>query len=139
MAFAKLDEFYEAIEAEDACKIRTLLTEESTMLNSREYTPPPLHTAVYLDKPQAVQTLLEFDVDLELRDKDRDATPLDWAIVYAREKIVPLLVEEGSDTYGRLQTAKKGATGGFEEFEELPNRATYTRIVELLQSLGVAE
>ena len=73
---------------------------------------------------------------MELRDQDRGATPLDYAIVYARQEIIRVLVAHGANLDGRMQLAVKGASGGFEEFGELPNRRQYEETVELLGELG---
>lgn len=114
-----------------------MLSTEPTLLNSKVFTPPPVHTAIYHDQLDVLKIMLEFDPDLELTDQDRDATPLDYAIVYCRKAIIPELIEHGSNTTDRLATAQKGSRGGFEEFEELPSRSTYSEVVEQLLSLGV--
>ena len=99
-------------------------------------TPPPIHWAIYDDKRKVVELLLEHGADMELRDQDRDATPLDYVIVYARKEIIPVLVSHGAHLKGRLQLAVKGASGGFEAFGELPSRQKYEEIVDLLGEFG---
>ena len=138
MASQNVEKFYEAISSGDTDLIRSMLADEPTLVNSKEATPPPLHWAIYDDQIGVVKTMLAFDPDLELTDQDRDATPLDYAIVYCRKAMIPTLIEHGANTTGRLATAQKGVRGGFEEFEELPSRETYSEIVEQLQSLGVS-
>lgn len=138
MASQNVEKLYEAISSGDIDSIRTLLTVEPALANSREATPPPLHFAIYDDQIEVLESMLTFDPDLELTDQDRDATPLDYAIVYCRKAMIPPLIEHGANTTGRLATAQKGARGGFEEFEELPSRETYSEIVEQLESLGVS-
>ena len=138
MASRNVEKLYEAISSGDVDSIRTMLGVEPALANSKEATPPPLHFAIWDDQIGALETMLTFDPDLELTDQDRDATPLDYAIVYCRKAMIPALIEHGANTKGRLATAQKGARGGFEEFEELPSRETYSEIVEQLQSLGVS-
>ena len=134
----RVDELYGAMSANNTGRIQELLAIQPDLANSVDETPPPIHWAIFQDKRQIVELLLDCGADIELRDGDRDATPLDYAIVYARKEIIPVLVSRGANTEGRLQTAFKGASGGFEEFCELPTRQEYGSIVQLLGELGVA-
>ena len=131
-------DLYAAVEADNIEKIGKLLTADPNLANSVEETPPPIHWAIYQDKRAAVQQLLEYGADTELRDQDRDATALDYAVVYGRKEIIRLLVSYGANLDGRAQLAAKGASGGFEEFNELPGRAQYQEVVELLEELEAA-
>lgn len=128
-------DLYAAIEAEDTATIRKLVSDRPDIVNSKEVTPPPIHWAIYLNKRNAVERLLEHGADMELKDQDRDATPLDYAVVYARTDIVRLLVSHGADPKAGVPVAAKGASGGFEEFDELPARKTYQEIAALLGEL----
>ena len=130
-------ELYEAIEANNVDWVRKILATQSDLVDSIDATPPPIHWAIYQDKPQMVELLLDYGANIELTDQDRDATPLDYAIVYGRKDIIPILVSRGARLAGRLQLAEKGVAGGFEEFSELPSRQEYKEIVELLLELGV--
>ena len=49
-----------------------------------------------------------------------------------------MLVARGAGLEAGMAVALKGASGGFEEFEELPNREQYQEIVGLLRELGSA-
>ena len=131
-------DLYVAIETDDIAKIGELLLARPGLVNSVEETPPPIHWAIYLDKRDALEQLLEHGADTELRDQDRDATPLDYAIVYARKEVIRLLVSHGANLEGKARVAAKGASGGFEEFGELPDRGQYEEIVALLDELGAA-
>ena len=131
-------DLYAAVEADDTDRIGELLTADPDLVNSVEETPPPIHWAIYQDKRAAVERLLEHGANTELRDQDRDATALDYAVVYARKAIIRLLVSYGANLDGRAQLAAKGASGGFEEFNELPGRAQYQEVVELLEELEAA-
>ena len=58
-------------------------------------------------------------------------------------QMIRLLVARGADLglwegkdLTALQVALKGASGGFEEFEELPSRQEYSEVAELLRELG---
>ncbi len=130
------DSLYGAIEADDVDRIERLLTMRPGLVNSAEQAPPPIHWAIYKDQRRAVNALLNHGADLALRDRDRDATPLDYAVVYARTELVPLLISHGADLDGGMRVALKGASDGFEEYAELPSRRQYEDVVELLCDLG---
>ena len=135
---ANSEELYSAIEADDADTISQLLTRQPSLANSVDETPPPIHWAIYRDKPGAVEALLDGGADLALRDQDRDATPLDYAVVYARRESIQMLIAHGASLDSAMKVALKGASGGFEEFGELPGREQYEEIVGLLRELGSA-
>lgn len=135
---ANSEELYDAIEADDAGTISQLLTRQPSLANSVDETPPPIHWAIYRDKPGAVEALLDGGADLALRDQDRDATPLDYAVVYARRESIRMLIAHGASLDSAMEVALKGASGGFEEFEELPGREQYEEIVGLLRELDSA-
>ena len=105
-------ELYDAIEADDADSIVQLLTSRPGLVNSPEETPPPIHWAIYRDKRRAVAALLDQGADLGLRDQDRDATPLDYAVVYARREAIRMLIARGASLDGAIAVARKGASGG---------------------------
>ena len=130
-----VQDLYAAIEAEDTNRIGKLLSSRPGIVNSMEETPPPIHWAIFLNKRNAVERLLEHGADKELKDQDRDATPLDYAVVYARKDIIRLLVSHGANLEEGVHVASKGASGGFEEFDELPSRETYQEMVALLEEL----
>ena len=131
-----IEDLYAAIEADDVDRIKQLLTMRPGLVNSAGEAPPPLHWAIYRDKRGAVEALLNHGADLTLRDRDRDATPLDYAVVYARRELIPALISCGASRDCGMRVALKGASGGFEEYPELPERQQYQGIVELLGELG---
>ena len=131
-----IEDLYKAIEADDVDRIEQLLTERPGLVNSTEQSPPPIHWAIYRGKRGAVEVLLNHGANLSLRDRDRDATPLDYAIVYARRELIPALTSRGADLASGMRVALKGASGGFEEYAELPDRRQYEGIVEMLGELG---
>ncbi|MDH3692972.1 MAG: ankyrin repeat domain-containing protein [Gammaproteobacteria bacterium] len=132
----RADELYEAIEANDICKIKRLLEQDRDLVEAIDETPPQIHWAIYQDKRQMVELLLNHGADIERRDQDRDATPLDYAIVYGRKEIIPVLISCGANLDGKLQSAIKGASGGYEDFSELPSRHEYEGIAQLLRDFG---
>ena len=132
---SRVQDLYQAIEAEDTTRIGKLVSDRPNIVNSTEETPPPIHWAIYLNKKNAVERLLVHGANTELKDQDRNATPLDYAVVYARKDIIRLLVSHGADLEEGVQVAAKGASGGFEEFDELPTRETYEEIAALLEEL----
>ena len=125
-----------AIEADDVDRIGQLLTMRPGLVNSAEQAPPPIHWAIYRDKRGAVEALLDHGADLALREQNRDATPLDYAVVYARRELIPMLISRGASLESGMRVALKGVSGGFEEYAELPGRRQYESIVELLGELG---
>ena len=133
---SKAGELGKAIERNDLGKARELLETDNRLADSSEVTPPPLHWAIYNDQSRMVELLLEYGARLDHRDKDRNATPLDYAIVYARSDLTALLISHGADLRSGLQVAARGAAGAFEEYGELPSRQTYTQIVKLLERLA---
>ena len=135
---ANSEELYGAIEADDAGTISQLLTRQPSLVNSVDETPPPIHWAIYRDKQRAVEALLDRGADLALQDQDRDATPLDYAVVYARRESIRMLIARGASLDSAMEVALKGASGGFEEFGELPGREQYEEIVGLLRELDSA-
>ena len=135
---AATEELYASIEADDADRIAQLLTRRPGLVNSVEETPPPIHWAIYRDKRRAVEALLDRGADLALQDQDRNATPLDYAVVYARRESIRMLIARGASLDSAMEVALKGASGGFEEFEELPSREQYEGIVGLLRELDSA-
>ncbi len=129
-------ELYKAIEANDADGIERVLAMRPDLVNSAEEAPPPTHWAIFRNKRAALEALLDHGADLGLRDRDRDATPLDYAVVYARREMIPALIARGASLECGMQVALKGASGGFEKYAELPDREQYEGIVELLRELG---
>lgn len=129
-------ELYRAIEADDVERIGRLLTMRAGLVNTSEEAPPPIHWAIHRDKRAALETLLNHGADLALRDQDRNATPLDHAAVYARTEPIPVLISRGASLDSGMRVALNGASGGFEEHAELPDRRQYEGIVELLRELG---
>ena len=120
---ANSEELYDAIEADDADTISQLLTRQPGLVNSVEETPPPIHWAIYRDKRRAVEALLDRGADLALQDRDRDATPLDYAeyaVVYARRESIRMPIARGASLDSAMAVALEGVSGGFDEFEELP-------------------
>ena len=69
------EDLYRAIDADDVDWIDRLLTMSPDFVNSTDVAPPPIHWAIYRDRREAVETLLNRGADLALRDRDRDATP----------------------------------------------------------------
>jgi ankyrin repeat protein len=63
----------------------------------------PLHSAAYFEKFEVVQKLIEYDADIDARDKD-GWTPLYWAsrgFHFKHGSVLRLLLERGADVNGR--------------------------------------
>ena len=136
-------ELADAIQNGDAVEVERLLAERPVSVNSPEWTPPPLHCAVLWNQPQIAEVLLEHGADIEIRDPDRQTTPLRYAIVYCKTELISLLlsrgacagvIKEGGTT--AMELAIQGANGGFEEYDDTPSQAEYSKIVDLLRELG---
>lgn len=129
-----------AIESGDVPLVTAVLERHPDLLNSPEWTPPPLHCAVLWNQAAIVSALLDLGADLEFRDPDRETTPLRYAILFARLEIVRLLIARGADTgpltaegTSALGLAIEAMNGAFEEYDDLPPRSEYAEIVELLR------
>lgn len=140
---SELGDLYSAIEGNDIDALERLLVIDKELADSKELTPPPLHFAVLMDQPRIVEAMLDHGADIESQDQDRNTTPVRYAIVYDRREIIRILIARGADLgvvegldMSALQVAEEGAAGGFEEFEELPSRAQYGEIVDLLKEFG---
>ena len=140
---AKHDDLATAMKAGDAERVQRLLAEHPDLVNSPEWTPPPLHCAVLWNQPQIAEILLDHGADIEIRDPDRDTTPLRYAIVYCQKEMIPLLISRGANAgvikengTTAMELAVEAANGGFEEYDELPSRAEYGKVVDLLKQLG---
>ena len=72
---ATVDELGGAIDANNLDEVKELLAASSGLADSPEGTPPPLHWAIYRDRPEIVGLLLDHGADIERKDQDRGATP----------------------------------------------------------------
>lgn len=134
-----------ATDADDVETAARLLKEDGSLANSWDETPPPLHWAIYKDRPRIVGVLLDHGADIEGRDQDNDTTPIRYAVLYGRKEIIRLLVARGADwgiVRGKdttaLQEAMRGAAGCYQEFSDLPSPEEYGHVVSLLKKLGAA-
>ena len=119
-----LEKFYLAIDNNDVEGLEELI-QKNAALPDHIGPPPPLHWAIYQDRPEIVKVLLKYPLDVERRDSDRAATPLEYAIVYGRTEIIRLLLGHGVNTRGVIALAERATAGGFEQYAELPSRAEY--------------
>ena len=131
----RMEELYALIVAGDVAGVREILARDPDLADASEETPPPLHWAIYHNRPEIAELLLDADAGLDVRDPDRAATPIEYAAVYARRRIIRLLVARGADAESGLAVALRGAGGRFEEFPELPSRAEYRSAAALLSEL----
>ena len=131
----RIDEFYALIAAGDRAGVRDILAREPDLAHASRRTPPPLHWAIYHNRPGIAGLLLDAGADLGLRDPDRAATPIEYAAVYARRRIIRLLVARGADADRGLDVALAGSGGRFEAFPELPSRGEYRAVATLLNEL----
>ena len=141
---SKHDDFANAIEAGDAEKVEELLLKHSNLVNSLDWTPPPLHCAVLWNQPEVAQVLLDNGADIEIRDPDRQTTPLRYAIVYCKKEMIRLLMSRGANPgviedngTTAMQLAVEAANGEFKEYDDMPSRADYGEVVTLLEQLGL--
>ena len=99
-----LEKFYLAIDNNDVEGLEELI-QKNAALPDHIGPPPPLHWAIYQDRPEIVKVLLKYPLDVERRDSDRAATPLEYAIVYGRTEIIRLLLGHGVNTRGVIALA----------------------------------
>jgi ankyrin repeat protein len=136
--------FADAIECGDTQAVGLLVQRYPALVNHPDWVPPPLHCAVLWNQPKVAELLLDNGADIEMLDPDRQTTPLRYAIMYCKVDLIPLLiarnanagsiVENGTSAF---QLAVEAANGAFEEFEDLPRRSDYERVVEVLKELTV--
>lgn len=132
--------FSDAIESGDLPAVEALLQRCPELVNHAAWTPPPLHCAVLWNQPQIAECLLDHGADIEMRDPDRQTTPLRYAILYCKRELIPLLLSRGANTgpvveggTSALRLAKDAADGEYEEYDDLPTRDAYEEVVAILQ------
>ena len=128
---------YDAIDADDPAAASNVLAEDKSQLEAVDLIPPPLHYAIYHNKPRFVQILLDHGAAIERRDPDFAATPLSYSVVHQRHKIIRMLVERGAQTENMVRLAERGRDGEFEVYEDLLPSTTYQATIDLLKELGV--
>ncbi|MGH1483816.1 MAG: ankyrin repeat domain-containing protein [Geminicoccales bacterium] len=131
-----VQDLYQAIDDNAIERALKLLARDGGLADSTEETPPPVHWAIYRDNAAMVELLLDHGACIERKDQDRDATPLDYAIVYCRKDIIRRLICRGANVEGRMDLARRGASGAFEGFDELPSRDTYEDVVQIIDELA---
>ena len=138
------DQLSDAIESGDVATVRQIVSEHPAVVNSPEWTPPPLHCAVLWNQPRVAELLLQFGADIEMRDPDRKTTPLRYAILYNKPELIRLLVERGANTgvlpgadTTAMELAQAAAAGQYEAYDDLPGKAAYCNVVKLLEELGL--
>lgn len=136
--------FSDAIEHGDLPRIESLICKYPQLVNHTDWTPPALHCAILWNQSAAAQLLLDYGADLELRDPDRQTTPLRYAVMYGNSDVIPMLLMHQANTgpiveggVSALQLAREGASGVFEEYEDLPRRAEYEAVMSVLLKHGV--
>ena len=137
--------FSDAIETGNIEAVRWLIQQHPQLVNHPDWRPPPLHCAVLWNQPKIAETLLDHGADIELRDPDRDATPIEYAVVYCKTDLISLLWSRDAETDWSarggstlLQLAQRAAGGAFEQYDDLPRPAEYEQVVQQLQRLGIA-
>ena len=86
------DDLSDAIEAGDGPTVEELLRKHPELVNSPDWTPPPLHCAVLWNQPKVAEILLNNGADIETRDPDRSTTPLRYAVVYCKKEMIQQLL-----------------------------------------------
>lgn len=141
-----IDELRASIDLDDVEIAEGLLRQNPSLANSLERTPPPLHVAVFFNRPRHIDLLVKFGANLELHDQDQQTTPVRYAIVYCRTDIIRQLTALGAslgpataDGTTALELAEQGAAGAFEEYPELPSREQYRQVLAVLRGLSSPE
>ena len=134
-----VQDLYQAIDDNAIERAQELLARDGGLADSTEETPPPIHWAIYRDNSAMVELLLDQGACIERKDQDRDATPLDYAIVYCRKDIIRRLICRGANVDGRLDLARRGASGASEDYDELPSRDAYEDVVQIIDKLVSAD
>lgn len=132
--------FSDAIETGDVEAVASLIQQHPDIVNHPDWTPPPLHCCVLWKQPNIAEMLLDAGADIEMRDPDRNTTPLRYAILYCQNQMIPLLLFRGANAgpivengTTALQLARDAAAGEFEQYDDMPPRMDYLEVVSLLQ------
>lgn len=126
---------YDAIENNDAELALRVVSTDPAAVASVDAIPPPLHCCVYTDKPEMLKWLLDHGADIEQREQDYGAAPLNCAVVMRRKNIIRILVGRGADSTQAMDCAQRGLAGQYEDDPRL-DREGYREVVELLSELG---
>jgi hypothetical protein len=129
---------FDAIGAKNFDLALRIVTADPAAVESVDGIPPPLHDCVYHDKLEWLEWLLDHGADIERREQDYGSTPLLTAIVHRHKRSIRTLVKRGADATLAMRIAQRGLAGDFEVDPRL-DREGYREIIELLQTLGVAE
>ena len=136
----------DAIECGDLATVERLIRQHPILVNSLEWTPPPLHCAILWNQLSVAELLLDSGADLELADPDRQTTPLRYAIMYCKTELIPMLLSRGANAGSivengstALQLAMQAASGKYEQYEDLPGRTEYKNVVTVLLESGLSE
>jgi len=129
---------FDAIDRNDFDWALRIVTIDPAAVESVDGIPPPVHDCIYGDRAEWLEWLLGHGADIERREQDYGATPLISAVVHRHKRIIRILVKRGADAARAMHYAQRGLAGDFEDDPNL-DREGYREIVELLQSLGIAE
>lgn len=125
---------WDAFEAKDFALAEQIIAHDPDQLEGVDWVPPTLHACIYADLPEIFEWVLDHGANIELREQDYGARPLNTAVVHRHKRIIRILVERGADTTGAMAAARRGLAG---YYEDLPPPEAYGEIIELLQELGV--
>lgn len=132
-----------AIESGDCAAAESLIRAHPGLANCPNWTPPPIHCSVLWDQPAIAELLLRLGANIELLDRDRQTTPLRYAIMFCKPDLIRLLLANGANAgpivlggSTALELAQDAASGAYEEYQDLRSRQEYAMIAKLLRQLG---
>jgi hypothetical protein len=129
---------FDAFDAKDYALAEQILADDPDQLEGVDDIPPSLHWCIYTDRPEMFEWLLDHGADIELREQDYGATPLNTAVVHRHKRIIRTLIERGADAtrgVAAMDCALRGLAGAYEDDPRL-DREGYREIIELLRELG---
>jgi hypothetical protein len=136
---------YDAIDRNDPVLAERVVAEDPAQIESIDAIPPPIHAAIWSDKPRMVEWLLDHGADIDRHNQDFGATPLVSAVTQYRDggiatldstkEMISILVARGANTEGAMEAALFGLAGGYEN--NGIGRDGFKEIVEFLRELGV--
>lgn len=137
-------DFSDAIESGDKGAVLSFLESYPEIVNHPDWTPPPLHCAILWNQPDIAELLLDHGADIELRDPDRRTTPLRYAIMFCKTDLILILLSHGANA-GRvdengtsaIELAMEAAAGKYVQFDDLPDKQSYGKVVQVLRSAGL--
>ena len=136
-------DLHEAVIAGDLQKVKLVVCVNPSLANTLITIDgyegvTPLHLSVKYNQLEMVAFLVDNGADLELEDRDFEATVLGWAAFFGQKDIVEPLIDMGAEVTARcnpLMIANDGRNGEWKEFT-FASIEDYQAVMDLLRRHG---